>query len=993
LHGKEIMNSTQLRSSGDKSKVLPPVIGGSGLQNFVQEAVLPAELEFYQSYHWSLNPHLTVREAIGRLGEEVEKVSIVPSDWEIGEVATNIFLLSCGLLNCVDGHLRGLALRLPGRVGRTVVGRGANRFAETISAYPWSQRRVGRLRDQWRSHLDNFLKLIVSQRAVDAKRLSDSGHKLARLGSLLPRKLLGNRLAIPSPFSHLDLTPNDVLLLGRIFMQRFPGRAQPLLIVGMRTAGSYFAPLLRALLETEGYRSVELLTVEPLKGVGRREERELKRFATRGCWALIVDDPPDSSRTLLAASDILRRAGFAAGNVKFLAPTHPASPTWFKTLPESSVITLLPEQWHKYDLLNSKVVELRLGEYFRSRNFARVSVAASRRADEFNALIKNTASDERGVRLKRIFEVRLETPEGKKQTQYVLAKSVGWGWLSYRAFLMAHRLTEFVPPLLGLRDGILYMEWIPQSTVETDNKRNVLLEASAVYVAARVRRLNLGAAAGIDLKRYNNASRLLEKAFSRAYGRFPADLLMRSRVGGLVRDVECPCSTLVDGNMNSDEWILGPRGPLKTDYEHHAMGKTALNVTDPAYDLADTILDLALSPEQESSLIKQYIAESGDATVARRLFTHKLLAGLWAMNQTQQQLLSSHPRGRDAQRDYHLRFMNAWNFLTVQTARYCGSLCDLRSDMCWRAPLIVLDLDGVLDRRVFGFPCTTAAGIQALSLLSAHDFSVALNTARSAAEVKDYCKAYSLAGGVAEHGGYLWDAVRQRERVLISAETVRQLQELRRHLQGVPGVFLDERHQYSIRAFTYRKRPLGLIDSLLSSAHSASVGDGALAPISTHILYQMLVDLRLDRLAFHHTTIDTAIVAKEADKGTGLTALRNFVLGDDAETIAVGDTEHDLPMFRMASRSFAPSNINCRVQAQLLGCQIAHYAYQRGLLEIVTKIIDANKERCEQCPVTQTGTHRIDDLFMTVLQAADQTWTKNLASVIFNPAAYRIFIR
>ena len=261
--------------------------------------------------------------------------------------------------------------------------------------------------------------------------------------------------------------------------------------------------------------------------------------------------------------------------------------------------------------------------------------------------MQNTASDERGIRLKRIFEVQLETPEGKKQTKYILAKSVGWGWLSYRAFLIGHRLTGFVPPLLGLRDGILYMEWIPQPAGEPGNKRNVLLEASAAYVAARVRRLNLVAsAANHDLKRYNNGIRLLEKAFSRAYGRFLTDLLMRSRVGGLVRDLGCPCPTLVDGNMNSNEWILGPQRPLKTDYEHHGMGKTALNVTDPAYDLADAILNLALSPEEENSLVRQYIAESGDAAVERRLFIQKLLAGLWAMSQTQQQLFNSPARPR-----------------------------------------------------------------------------------------------------------------------------------------------------------------------------------------------------------------------------------------------------------------------------------------------------------------------------------------------------------
>ena len=46
--------------------------------------------------------------------------------------------------------------------------------------------------------------------------------------------------------------------------------------------------------------------------------------------------------------------------------------------------------------------------------------------------------------------------------------------------------------------------------------------------------------------------------------------------------------------------------------------------------------------------------------------------------------------------------------------------------------------------------CATAAGMEALSLLNAHGLSIALNTARSAVEVKDYCEAYSLAGGVAE---------------------------------------------------------------------------------------------------------------------------------------------------------------------------------------------------------------------------------------------------
>ena len=298
----------------------------------------------------------------------------------------------------------------------------------------------------------------------------------------------------------------------------------------------------------------------------------------------------------------------------------------------------------------------------------------------------------------------------------------------------------------------------------------------------------------MDLKKYNNGARVLQKTLSRAYG-FLTDKLMAARVGQLIRRQPCPSPTLIDGNMRPSEWVVGGPSLLKTDFEHHGMGKTALNVVDPAYDLADTILNLSLSPDEERTLLSQYIADSGDTTVAQRLFMQKLLAGLWAMSRAQDQLLNSSLNG-DAQRANHEQFMLAWNFLIVHTARYCGALCGPPIGVRWRSPLCVLDIDGVIDRRLFGFPCTTAAGIKALSLLRAHDFSVALNTARSVGEVKDYCDAYSLAGGVAEHGSYIWDAVHQRGRILLSAEAIRQLEIMRSHLRNIPGVFLDERHQY-----------------------------------------------------------------------------------------------------------------------------------------------------------------------------------------------------
>jgi hydroxymethylpyrimidine pyrophosphatase-like HAD family hydrolase len=956
-----------------------------------QPTVLTEELEFYQSYQWCLNPHITVTDAISHLQEEFAKLPSAPREWQLKEGLANIFLLSCGLLTSLDEYLSGPTLPLVKRVAGARFSRTSNGLLRALTVPSWRRSRVERWRAQWLFNLTNLISFIISA-GVHVECFLEAAKRLeAVLQMSLPASLHTRQLNIPSPFGHLDLTPDDVLGLGNEFLLRFPERGQPILLVGLRTSGSYFAPLLQAFLQMHGYRDVELLTIDP-KDVARREWQVLERFASRGFWTLILDDPPASGQTVLAALDSITRAGFALSNVKILAPTHPARPDWFIGLPEAAVITLAPEHWHKRKLLLSRAVKLRLTEYFCNQGFTRVSIAASYSPEYLNPHLLRKPCDERLSRLKRVFKVCLETSSGEKHTRYILAKSVGWGWLGYRAFLMGLRLSGYVPPILGLRDGILYMEWLPHQTTDLTSERERLLSASALYTAARVRRLNLsGTKGGLNLNRYNNAHRLLAYALSRGYGRLIPERLMRSRLAALLGNRECPVPTVIDGNMHPGEWVIGPYGLIKTDYEHHGIGKNGPNVIDPAYDLADTLLNLDLSRKEEEELIRRYIAESGDNTVEHRLFLHKLIAGLWTINEVQMQLFNS-PHGRQAQQYYHSRFMNAWNFLTVHTARHCGSLCNPGTGLMWKAPVVFLDIDGVLDRRIFGFPATTATGIKALSLLKAHGVCTALNTARSAGEVKEYCHAYALAGGVAEYGSYLWDAVQQREKVLISAEAARQLDKLRVYLRKIPGVFLDERHQYSIKAFSYRQKPPRRILSLLRSEHASSIGDGVLTPISSQIIHQALVDLHLNKLSFFHTSIDTTIIVKETNKGAGLTALRDWVLGREVETIAVGDGERDLAMFSVASRSFAPANIGCRRQAQLLGCQVAPYQYQRGLLYVVRNIIHPDDGHCEQCEGGKNNPLGEDDLFFSALQAADERWSWNLFRAIMHPAASFSFL-
>jgi hypothetical protein len=145
------------------------------------------------------------------------------------------------------------------------------------------------------------------------------------------------------------------------------------------------------------------------------------------------------------------------------------------------------------------------------------------------------------------------------------------------------------------------------------------------------------------------------------------------------------------------------------------------------------------------------------------------------------------------------------------------------------------------------------------------------------------------------------------------------------------------------------------------------------------------------RLHIHQTFMDTTIVASETDKGLGLRALLELSGNPEMETIAIGDSEPDLPMFRAAKRSFAPSHISCRRAAELLGCRIASRSYQPGLLESVRKIIHGGPTRCSACQDVQAAWRGRSELFLQLLQTADRSRPLLLAGAMLDPLAMKAF--
>jgi hydroxymethylpyrimidine pyrophosphatase-like HAD family hydrolase len=954
----------------DSSRALPPL----------------SESAFYGRYAWCLDPHLKIEDARQRLADEIGKLTLDLYDWQTSEVATNIYLFAGALLNCVDEYLRGPGLKLPKRLAAHRLGRLGTRILDDAAAAAQPKRHVVR---QWRhrllSALDQYLPCLLFPDLPNCDQLYASAEGLASLArSRLPSALEAQFIGVPSPFRRLDLTHHDIISLGRQLVESFPDRSHSILLIGLRTSGSFFAPLIRCFLQDQGYRSAAVVTIQPDKGPGRQESAGLKRYARENYIGVIVDDPPHSGGAVLRAVGFARRAGFPHDRITALVPLHPARRNCFGPLTGTLVVSLPAERWHKFQLLDLTTVRARLVEYYDGEGFPFVQVTQTARTNEFERRMNSMSFDDRGARLKRVFEVNIRSTRGE-ETRFVLAKSVGWGWLGYHAFIAGTELSGLVPRLLGLRDGILYTEWIPQPATLP---RESLLDASANYIAVRSLRLRVSSKPGVIPQRHQNGVRLLAKICAKSYGPFLVDQLMRPQVERWLFAAPCPQPTLIDGKMGAEEWIAAPVGFLKSDFEHHGMGKGEVNGTDPAFDLAQTILELEADRAEEETLVRRYVQLSGDATIANRMFQQKLLAGVWAMDRARQQLFA---KSHDAARAHalHERYSRAWNFLTVHATRECGRLCQPASATDWQSPLIVVDVDGVIDRRVFGFPCTTAAGIEAFSVLRAHDRTIVLNTARSAAEVKEYCDAYQLAGGIAEHGSYLWDAVAQKGRILLDSEAIQQLGILRQHLSQIPGVFLDNRYHYSIRAFTYHQPARGL-DEFLSASLRPKGADTI--PLSPLLMNDLLVRTGVTRLAIHQTSIDTAVVVKGINKGTGLKALTDWCAAGGFETIAIGDSRPDLDMFRVATRSFAPGHIGCRTEARLLGCWIASKPYQRGFAEIARQIVHPSGRPCERC----ADAGRMDrkrNAWIRFLQAADRSFAANVARGLFHHGALEALLQ
>jgi len=874
----------------------------TGTVQTIAPAPAAAKERFFEAYHWCLNPMLSLRDLLQHLGEEVElyRANSV-AGWQAEERRINLYLFACAIACTIDDHLAARPWNVSALARRFPSARTAIRAAESVLNTPHAWRshseaaRAAGWRHQWAGCVDAACELLLG--GDDTQFCEQASRLLAAAASALGESAQRQRMRIPEAFRCQDLTHQDVCAMVRLCLPALPEKDRPIIIVGPRTAGAYFAPLAAARLRALGYTRVTWLTVRPKNGLTRTESHAISRAISAHAQLLIVDDHPNSGHTLRLLLTALRGLGAASPDMLAALPGHPCIPGW-SIADESArgvrIFMLPPEDRYKVRLLDTA------GAVESDATAALNRELAAHDADGFQ------------VRLKRVFE----SPTGR-----VMAKSAGWGWLGYHAWLAGNALEGFVPRPLRLRDGILFSEYadgVPLTAGDEDPVRLAGLLGS--YVARRVNSLGLSEDPASSSPGYRWCGwDDLAATLSRVYGPYLEPLKKRA-IRRRLRRFVAPNPTLVDGRMKPADWVRCRRKLIKTDFEHHNFGGGELDIVDPAWDLASAIFEFRLPPDAEQHLLKSYVAETADTGVEDRLLLYKILYCMSALRAAKYWL--ARKPNDERRQDWNRQFIATRSFAAFHVARDGGRKLGA-APVAWERRLCFLDLDGVLDWGLLGFPHTTPCGIEALRLFRQNRFSVVLNTARSLEHVREYCRAYRLPGGVAELGSVFWDAIRQRDVPLIDAQATAQMEILREEIQKLPGVFIDPENRYSIRAYRFQ--------------------DGYMRPLQTAEIETVLERGGCHRLTFIQSPADTYVVQKGTGKGPALASVGAY-LGGSAELVAaIGDSRLDVDMLRAADVAYAPANASREVRELVARgeCRRTRRTLQAGLLEAARELCRA----------------------------------------------------
>lgn len=877
-----------------------------------------AESEFYAPYQWCLNPFQSLDRLLMRLKDELESYSCRTVAWQQEESRINLFLLACAI-HCTVADYPGPMLSVLSKLSThraafrsPFISAGIKLTGNTVEMSESLRnllfyRDVRRWQCDWSRCVELASEILLKECAADSLELTKLRHATRELaGRPIPERLRNAKMQLPSGFRSQDLTHHDVIALADAF-DRTHAKCGRLAIVGVRTAGAYFAPLAAARLRQRGWDAA-WSSIRPKTGLCHFEKNWVRKVARRAGKVLILDDHPETGCTLRLTIDLLEACGVPRRKMTVVVPGHEAHRTdsvLTGGYADVDLVTLAPQESFKHRLLTDTTLQPVLEDLL-SAHGGCGTLIDDEPTNAMNRRLEAHMHDHCLVHVKRVYALR--APGAGTGIRRVLVKSVGWGWLGYHAYLAGLRLHEFVPQVYGLRYGMLFSEWI-ETHAEQSQAGGELLGRIADYTASRALLLSLGedrdaGVPGESISGCQTLARLLSGIYPPSVRRLKMPAVWKN-----LKAYATPQPAYIDGNLGTDEWLSNGTKLLKVDYEHHGFGNPAPNVADEAFDLACAAQQMKLSADAERSLLSEFVRLSGDSAALERFVLYALVCSHLAANSAR--FHSGRALTHESARQLEAAHIEACNFLTYTLARFCAEKFSSPPPEAWSSRLFFMDVDGVFDRLGPFFAYPTPTGIEALATLNRHSYSVVLNTGRPVGHVRQYCSSYPLAGGIGEFGCVFVDAIEKRETVLIDNERLKELDWLRQRLVSQDGIYLDQTYEFALRAY--------------------QVVNGR-----NECLPQELIEKEMrafPRLKCYSSPSCNYIVPAEADKGVATRKVMEMHSIPREATAAIGDSEMDLPMLDSVAKAYITANrTKGMVRRGDRRYMLLQAQFQRGLL-------------------------------------------------------------
>ncbi len=734
---------------------------------------------------------------------------------------------------------------------------------------------------------------------------------------MLPSRLRNQVLKLPSCFLSFDQQLEDIQRITHEFSLHWKDPNRPLVVIGIRTSGSYLAPLYSAYLKSCGYHNVRTLTIRPGMTLAKAERLAIKRIIRTKSLALICDDPPISGATLVKAGQMLESAGVAATDIILLLQLF-GDDTHLPAALQKYPAVLMPwGNWKIHQELEPQAVKTVLSETCRPPY---VIVDVNK--------LKASAKKDNREHDSAVYRVTLvDTQTNTPITRTVLVRGIGLGYFGEHSIAISEKLAQYTAHLIISKPGRVYLEISPSEDIFKENSSGTEInsvEELVKYISDRNRLLPAKQDTSLRLFDRNAAwevaSSMLSKSFGRAW--YLARMPLIDAYVKYVLQAKQP--SIIDGGMTLSEWHAWNKDGTqlyKLSLAERDFSHLDLSCYDPAYDLA-SLADELEGAGNLSAIESRYENYTGDEISPERWLLYRMVH-IWDMQR--QNKLTGEPSKRKLARIAQEYFSR--NYFEGIKASLSGSLC-------------AVDLDGVLETNQLEFPSLTRSSAMSLRALIRHGYRVILATGRSLDEVKERCAAYHLSGGVAEYGAVLYDNANGTSTPLLNADEVEALNRLREKVTSNAGIYLNQDFDYAVRAYCLDKdgNPSGLTGEMIKNLISAS-------GLSDRV-YAIKGKTQTDFMA---TRINKATGIKEWIKHFDLAGgdQGNEASEDTPLAFAMGDSTADLPMLALAKHAFVAGH--ARMPDLPEGIQRTTRPFQRGLQRAVSNFVGHAPGNCPVC--------------------------------------------